>query len=132
MSVALVSRKMAQEAFERVRVRQAGKEEYRKEYRSFAREFPTLVHQSGLAQAAAFARAKKKHHLDYLEDLAAVLGKAGHQGAATAEALAAATRQPGVSNYLRLSRDALAAAVWLKRYVEALLEDKKERKEDPK
>ena len=33
---------------------------------AFAREFPTLVHQCGLAQAVAFAQAKKDHQLDYV------------------------------------------------------------------
>lgn len=125
MSVATRSQKMAQEAFACVQNRGAVTEEYR----SFAREFPTLVHQCGLAQAVAFVRAKAPKsdaHRDYGDDLAAVLKKAGHDDTTTAEALATRSREPGVSGYIRLSRDALDAAVWIKRYVEALFEEKAE------
>src|SRR5437870_550909 len=115
---------MAQAAFGRVQQKKERPETYCKEYRSFAREFPTLVHQCGLAQAVAFAQAKKDHQLDYANDLASVLTAAGHPGIASAEALAGQTRSLPVTGYVRLSRDALDAAVWLKRYVEALFEGK--------
>jgi CRISPR-associated protein Cmr5 len=114
---------MAEKAFGRVQAKQERSVKYRKEYRSFAREFPTLVHQCGLAQAILFAQGKEDHQRDYVEDLAAVLTAAGHTGVATAEALAGQTRSLPVANYVRLSRDALGGAVWLKRYVEALFED---------
>src|SRR5205085_3284793 len=83
MSVATRGQKMAQEAFACVQARGAVTEEYR----SFAREFPTLVHQCGVAQAVAFARAKapkSEAHRHYSDDLAAVLTKAGHTDIATA------------------------------------------------
>jgi len=115
---------MAQAAFGRVQQRKDRQDKYRKEYRSFAREFPTLVHQCGLAQAVVFAQTKKDHQLDYVTDLAAVLTAAGHADVVSAEALASRTRSLPVAAYVRLSRDALDAAVWLKRYVEALFEDK--------
>jgi CRISPR-associated protein Cmr5 len=113
---------MAQEAFGRIHDRNDGTARYRKEYRSFAREFPTLVHQCGLARAVVFAQTKKDHQLDYVTDLAEVLTAAGHTAVANAEALADRTRSLPVAGYVRLSRDALDAAVWLKRYVEALFE----------
>ncbi len=121
----LKSQRMAQAAFNGVQERSRGNEAYRKEYRSFAREFPTLVHQCGLAQAVAFAQAKKEHQLHYVADLAAVLTAAGHVEIATVTALANQTRSLSVTAYVRLSRDALDAAVWLKRYVEALFQEKK-------
>ncbi len=123
--MSLKSQRLAQEAYARIAARRDGqnRESYQKEYRSFARDFPTLVHQCGLAQAVAFAQAGNEHRCDYVEDLAAVLSQAG-DGVATGDALAAQTRSVGVSNYVRLSRDALDAAVWLKRYVEALFEDR--------
>ncbi len=119
----LRSQRMAQKAFGRVQQKTDRPQKYRKEYRSFAREFPTLVHQCGLAQAVVFAQAKKDHQLDYLTDLAEVLTAAGHANVASAGALATQTRSLPVTAYVRLSRDALDAAVWLKRYVEALFED---------
>jgi CRISPR-associated protein Cmr5 len=118
----LKSQRMAQAAFNRVQARHPVSEEYR----SFARDFPTLVHQCGLAQAVAFALAKGRTRealKAYACDLADVLKVAGHLNAATAEDLSGQTRSLPVLAYVRLSRDALDAAVWLKRYVEALFED---------
>lgn len=120
MTVHTRGQKMAQKAFERVKERETDASN-RKEYRSFAREFPTLVHQCGLAQATAFALAKKKQPLEYLKDLALVLGKK------SAEELENDARTSPLDEYVRISRDALLAAVWIKRYVEALFpDDKKE------
>jgi CRISPR-associated protein Cmr5 len=121
--MSLKSQRLAQEAYARIAARRDAPEgeSYRKEYRSFARDFPTLVHQCGLVQAVAFAQARREHRSDYLSDLAAMLSVVGH-GSGNSAALAEDTRRLGVSAYVRLSRDALDAAVWLKRYVEALFE----------
>ncbi len=114
------SQRMAQVAYARV----AAHAPVSDEYRGFSREFPTLVHTCGLAQAVAFALAKKDTkkpdngpQYSYAHDLGQVLGFSNP------EQLANQTRDANVSDYLHLSRDALAAAVWLKRYVEALAED---------
>jgi CRISPR-associated protein Cmr5 len=110
---------MAQAAHQRIVDRRPNKD-----FAGFAREFPTLVHSCGLAQAIAFAMAKKKHHLDYVKDLALVLTDIGHEQVGTAEDLANRIRNENfsVTDYIRLSRDALAATQWLKRYVEAAVE----------
>jgi len=114
VNVRTTSQKMAQAAHDQIPPRPE------KEYASFAREFPTLVHSCGLAQALAFARAKGERHKKYADDLAKVLTAAGHQHAGTAKELSNRIREDSsVTGYIRLSRDALAAAVWLKRYVEA-------------
>jgi len=113
------SQRTAQAAYARV----AAHTPLSAEYRSFAREFPTLVHTCGLAQAVAFARAKGGQQEAYANDLATVLTAAGYADSADAAGLAQLTREKPVMVYVRLSRDALAAAVWLKRYVEALAED---------
>jgi CRISPR-associated protein Cmr5 len=134
--MSLKSQKMAQAAYQRVEAHSRRADEraktYRKEYRSFAREFPTLVHQCGLAQAVAFAQAKKKHHADYVADLAAVLKAIGYEDAGTLEGLAGQTRTLPVVGYVRLSRDSLDAAVWLKRYVEALFPEKDDNQSEVK
>ena len=115
MSIQTTSQKMAQKAYERISDRKPDDP-----YISFAREFPTLVHSCGLAQALAFARARSEHHKTYADDLAKVLTAAGHEQVATARDLAKRIRADlSVPQYIRLSRDALAAALWLKRYVEA-------------
>ena len=112
------TQKMARIACERVAVRKLAAE-----YSSFAREFPSLVHSCGLAQAVVFATAKTEHHRSYLEDLAAVLQAAGHSSVKTSDELSQTVRESPVSTYIRLSRNALLAAGWLKRYVEAFKED---------
>lgn len=106
------SQKMAQAAYQRIANRTPDRE-----FASFARSFPALVHACGLAQAVAFARAKKRD--EYLKDMAATLAAAGHRDLGTPEALEEASRNSLVPAYVRLSRNALQAAGWLKRYVEA-------------
>ena len=112
MVVQTNSQKMAQAAHQRIQRRRPNRE-----FVSFAREFPSLVHACGLAQAIAFARSK--HRKEYLEDFAAVLNAMGHPEAASTENLEKATREDSVPAYVRLSRNALRAASWLKRYVDA-------------
>lgn len=119
----------AQRAFQSVE--KVEQEDWAREYRSFATSFPSIIHTCGLAQAVAFAQAKgagsskdppKVHESksrsravsEYLEDLARVLET-------STDDLAAYSRESQIASYLRLSRDALAGSVWLKRYAEALL-----------
>ena len=103
------SQRFAQRAYQQIRARKPNDE-----YSSFARSFPSLIHMCGLAQAIAFAKAKKKN--DYVKDLAEVLST-------QAETLEKDSREQPVAVYIRLSRNALEAAGWLKRYVEAMKED---------
>jgi CRISPR-associated protein Cmr5 len=123
MMVHTNSQKMAQAAYQRIVDRKPDHE-----FASFARSFPSLIHSCGLAQAVTFAKAKgavekgkeNKSPGKYLEDLAAVLASAGHRELGTPEALEEASRNSPVPAYVRLSRNALQAAGWLKRYVEAV------------
>jgi CRISPR-associated protein Cmr5 len=122
MSVHTRNQTLAQAAFARI----DSYEKLDKEYISFAKKFPALIHTCGLAQAVAFAQAKgktkeerkeKKPEMRYLEDLADVLR------INSADKLAEITRTEPLSGYLRLSRNAINAASWLKRYVEAAGEE---------
>ncbi len=118
MSLHTRSQKLAQAAFPRIQERKKGlSEKGFDEYKSFAKKFPALIHTCGLAQAVAFALAKKE--TGYVEDLAAVLNGSGHPEITSAPTLHEHTRTLQLSGYLRLSRDAINAAGWLKRYVEA-------------
>jgi len=131
MSVHTRSQKLAQAAYRRVTDRlvtdDKGMKKLDDKYETFAKKFPALIHTCGLAQAVAFAEAKGKSKADkkpkpemlYLEDLAAVLSKSGHGEIESASKLAETSRNEQMSGYLRLSRDAINAASWLKRYVEA-------------
>jgi CRISPR-associated protein Cmr5 len=118
--MATLSQRMAQAAFPKVRARKDGHDVNFKEYTTLAKKFPALIHTCGLAQAVAFAQAKQD--LAYLDDLASVLAAAGHREITNHETLGNQSRDQNLAGYLRLSRDALLAAGWLKRYVEALAE----------
>jgi CRISPR-associated protein Cmr5 len=115
-----LSQRMARAAFPAVKGRKEDPRINFKEYTTFAKKFPALIHTCGLAQAIAFAQAKKED--EYLSDLAAVLKGSNQAGISTAEDLAKRSREEKLSGYLRLSHNALLAAGWLKRYVEALNE----------
>jgi CRISPR-associated protein Cmr5 len=119
VSVHTRSQRLAQEAFARVTAHR----QPNKEYVSFAKKFPALIHACGLAQAVSFALAKGGAQAVYATDLAEVLRAGGHTGITSGLALDKQTREQALSGYLRLSRDAIDAAVWLKRYVEAVAPD---------
>ncbi len=119
MSVQTRSQRLAQAAYRRIA--RHGKPD--KDYVSFAKKFPALIHTCGLAQAVAFALAKNEK---YVDDLAEVLEASGHPATTNGDALAKQSRENDLSAYLRLSRDAINAASWLKRYVEAAAPDEAE------
>ncbi len=113
MCIRTKEQQMAQAAFERVRGRSSGLEF--EVYSSFALAFPSLVHSCGLAQALAFAQAKGR--ADYLSDLENVLGEdVGENGGGD---LCKRSREAELMEYMRLSRRALAASSWIKRYCQA-------------
>ena len=125
MTLQLRSKRMAHSAYLRV----ASHGRAADEYVTLAKKFPALVHSCGLAQAVSFALAKSAAsgtevniERQYLEDLTAVL--AGYDYAfESSSQLVAATQTDQLFAYLRVSRDVLAAAGWLKRYVETLIEE---------
>jgi len=84
------------------------------DYSSFSKSFPAVINNCGLAQAIAYGFAKKAP-LDYMKHLAAVAGFENQDD------MASSSRSVDVSEYLRLTRQTLSAATWLKRYSEALL-----------
>lgn len=110
------SQELAERAYSTVVLR---KGERQKEYLSFSRSFPTLLHTCGLAQSVAYADAKGGAQTMLLEDLAKVLET-------DRQRLLEDARKASLGKYMRLNRDALAAAGWLKRYAEALLDDEKD------
>jgi CRISPR-associated protein Cmr5 len=113
MSIHTRSQKLAQAAYDTL----SRQGMLNKEYVSFAKKFPALIHTCGLAQSVAFALAKSEH--DYIGNLAFVLNAAGHDELKDANSLDQAARTAELGVYIRLSRDAINAASWLKRYVEA-------------
>ena len=104
---------MAQKAFERVsRQQKTSGEEGLKDYKSFALSFPSLIHSCGLVQAIAFAMAKDKG--GYIDDLQKVFDTVDSAGD-----LQTRSREAHVMEYMRITRHAISAASWIKRYCQA-------------
>ena len=89
-------------------------------YRTLALTFPTMIMQAGLAQALGFLMAKgEPEHKKYLRHIAELLNYAD------ADALHNDVLRSEIGKYQLLSRKALDASAWLKRYTQALLEKSK-------
>jgi len=85
-----------------------------KEYGRQCLHLPALIHQCGLCQALTFleAKAPKRHECEHLlADIVSVaaLGSTDR------------VREAELTEYQRLTREALACAQWFKRYAEAIL-----------
>ncbi|HAN99544.1 MAG TPA: hypothetical protein DCQ98_19915 [Planctomycetaceae bacterium] len=113
------SQRMAANAFRQVHGRS------NKEARSFARSFPSLIHTGGLCQAIAYAGTKDLIGTWYLDALATILRELGHSGCADRRQLAATVYGMPMVEYVRLSRDALEVANYLKRFHDAEAADEK-------
>lgn len=88
-----------------------------KDYPKIAKKFPTLIHNCGLAQAVAFVQAKEgETGKTYLNHLSSVMGLPKRD-------LESQSRAKPLIGYLRLSREAIESATWIKRYSEALLKE---------
>lgn len=86
------------------------------QYRTLALNFPTMILQSGLVQAVGFLRAKgEKEHLTLAEHISQLLG---YQ---TVQRLHDELLQSDITKYQLLTRNAIEATSWLKRYTQALL-----------
>ena len=87
-------------------------------YRTLALNFPTMILQSGLAQAIGFLMAKNEaHHIRLLQHLAQLLDYQDNTNQLHED-----VRQFDITQYQLLTRKAIEASSWLKRYTQALLE----------
>lgn len=85
-------------------------------YRTLALNMPTMIMQSGLSQVIGFLMAKNEsHHKEMLEHLETLLNS---------RPLHKDVIQSDVKHYQNLSRQAIEAASWLKRYTQAMLKEK--------
>lgn len=110
---------MAGKAFERVNERQRTLGEDFKEYKSFALSFPSLIHSCGLVQALAYAKKDTKGKdskikSGYINDLQEVFNEIDNAGD-----LPTRSREADVMEYMRITRHAISAASWIKRYCQA-------------
>jgi CRISPR-associated protein Cmr5 len=88
-----------------------------REYRSFAKSFPTLIHTCGLCQAIVYAQAKSEQSKKVLDDFVQILEPQNQT-----ELFIESTREKKMLDYTILSRQAMRAADWLKRQASALIE----------
>jgi CRISPR-associated protein Cmr5 len=94
------------------------------EYKSFAKQFPTLIHTCGLCQAGVFAQSKSGTSKKVLDDFVQILAQKDQTEDFTnqTEDFVSATRKKSMTEYTVLSRRAMRAAEWLKRQADALIE----------
>lgn len=90
--------------------------EERNKYGSLTQRLPVLIRTAGLAQALAFADARgKKPGKRLLGDIAAVLRFKDK------DELLKRSREAELPEYMRLTRDVLAALAWYKRFAQSVL-----------
>jgi CRISPR-associated protein Cmr5 len=113
---------LARAAYERVVAR--GNAPFKKGYGALAHKLPGMILQNGLAQATGFLLARgreKEEHRALLDDLTAVLRAVHATGAQDREALHREVIAADLSRTLVLTRRALEAGGWMKRYVQGAL-----------
>lgn len=124
--MSLRAHRVATAAFACVEARQGLEGKPRKQYGAIAHKLPGMILQNGLAQATGFLLAKggnaeDDHHSWLLDDLNAVLRAGGSLDEPNREQLHQRIIQADLNQTLKLTRAALEASGWLKRYVQGLL-----------
>ena len=111
----------AKAALEQVSKRKNGAMESK--FSTLCMKTPNLIHASGLAQALTFLLAREQETgKDYLNALDAVLHGADAKHPADGAALQKlAVETLDLSAYMALTRDVMAAAVWLRRFAKTEL-----------
>lgn len=126
----LRSHTLARAAYERVTARQAAA--FKQEYGALAHKFPGMILQNGLAQATGFllakgaatdklGRLKDSEHYALLDDLLALLRTLGASDATNRTQLHEQIIAADLAATLLLTRRALEASGWMKRYVQGAL-----------
>ena len=93
-----------------------------KAFGTLALKLPAMILQNGLAQATGFLIAKgNEEHLAVLNDLAATMHAADGCTATTGTALHQEIIAADTAATMRLTRSALEASGWIKRYVQGVL-----------
>ncbi|MDR1491136.1 MAG: type III-B CRISPR module-associated protein Cmr5 [Planctomycetaceae bacterium] len=121
--------KLAQKSFhvvkERIDNKRNDKNYNSKEYKSFAKSFPCLIHTCGLMQAIAFAWKDKKKKL-VLEDFVEILSEIDEIDLTNCENFIEETSKLDTTRYMNRTRFAILAAGWLKRQVDALIQGERQ------
>ncbi|GAB4403861.1 MAG: type III-B CRISPR module-associated protein Cmr5 [Anaerolineales bacterium] len=89
----------------------------RNQYGSMAHKLPILIRTAGLAEALAFVESRGKDaHKSLLDDLAVVISENSRDD------LLRRSREPGLQNYMYLTRRTMLALKWFKRFAQSILE----------
>lgn len=115
---------VATAAFKQINSRKDKSIEENKKYATLVHKLPAMILQNGLAQATGFLLAKNElHHQELLKDLTAVFKQVDAKLAniANGEALHDAIIQSDLHQIMRMTREALEIAGWLRRYVQGVL-----------
>lgn len=116
----LRTHKVARAAYEQVMARKDI--DHKKKYGALAHKLPGMILQNGLAQATGFLLAKgKAEHQDLLDDLAAVMHGIGAIKVRDREKMHEEIIRADLQQTLLLTRRALEASGWIKRYVQGAL-----------
>lgn len=111
---------LARVAYEKVTARK--KISYEEKYSALAHKLPGMILQNGLAQATGFLLAKgDPEHRALLDDLTTVMHSIGAIKAHDREQLHREIINANLQQTLLLTRRALEASGWIKRYVQGAL-----------
>lgn len=99
-------------------------------YRTLALTFPAMVMQSGLAQSIGFLMAKSKDNEEHQLMLTHIATLLSYQGNDATSNMRQSILISDLTQYQLLTRNALEATSWLKRYTQALLEKEGANKTD--
>jgi len=110
----------ARAVYEKVANYQNEESSRRESYGRMAQKLPVLIRTAGLAQALAFVEAKASGSNEWpyhrlLDDLADVLGEASR------DALLQKSREAELAEYAYLTRQAMLALTWFKRFSQSIL-----------
>ncbi len=84
-------------------------------YRTLCMRGPAILRQAGLVQALPFLETRPGEGKHYAEDLATVVG-------AKLPELQKRARESSLPQYMALTREVVAAAIWLRRFAQAELQ----------
>ncbi|MDP5213947.1 type III-B CRISPR module-associated protein Cmr5 [Pseudoalteromonas tunicata] len=115
---------VASAAFKQINSRKEVSIEKNKKYATLVHKLPTMILQNGLAQTTGFLLAKnEEHHQALLEDLTLVFKQVDAKLAniANGEALHKEIIESDLYQIMRMTREALEIAGWLRRYVQGIL-----------
>jgi CRISPR-associated protein Cmr5 len=113
---------IATAAFERINSRKSKIGEDNKKYATVVHKLPAMILQNGLAQTTGFLLAKNEvHHQAVLEDLTQIFKQIDADSKIGAGDLHTAVIESDLYQIMRMTREALEIAGWLRRYVQGIL-----------